>query len=46
MRSTWAQAVANSVARSLAMRVSKAARMRALSRPRTAMMNGKPNFAW
>ena len=45
MRSTWAQAVANSVAVSLARRVWKAARMLALVLSRTAMMKGKPCLA-
>ena len=45
MRSTWAHAVLNSVARSLASRVSKARMMPALSWSLTAMMKGKPNFS-
>ncbi len=45
MRSTWAQAVANSVSRSLPRRVRMASRIMALVLSRTAMMKGKPNFA-
>ncbi len=42
MRSTCPQAVANSVAVSLAMRAWKAARMLSLVLSRTAMMKGNP----
>ena len=45
MRSTCAQASANSVARSLASLRWKAARIEALVLSRTAMMKGKPNLA-
>ena len=44
MRSTWASAVASSVSRSLLRRRWNAARISALLRPLTAMMNGKPNL--
>ena len=45
IRSICSSAAASSVGRSLARRVSKAARMSSLPRPRTAMMKGKPNFS-
>ena len=45
MRSTCAQAVANSVAVSLDRRVWKACRMEDLVLSRTAMMKGKPCLA-
>ena len=46
MRSTCAQAVANSVASSLARRRWKAARRPTLAWSRTAMMKGKPKRVW
>ena len=45
IRSTCAQAVANSVSLSLAIRCSKARRIPVLSWSRTAMMKGNPCFA-
>ncbi len=45
MRSTRAQAVSNSVSRSLETRRLKASSISCLLRPLTAMMKGKPNLA-
>ena len=45
IRSTWAQAAANSVSLSWAIRCSKARRIPVLSWSRTAMMKGNPCFA-